>query len=182
MKSRWFGTVVCAVDFLKHCFGKLSMLLLTHLWDDMVLPVWIFKIQTIPSFLFFWLFLKSNKVQSEQKSELTGYVRVWMSMLVSAIVSLRPAWDCGGSVSPAQLCRPLSEWEGTASSWRGCSPRGQNVVLCRRESRPAGECLQGAVWVWVFPCMLGLRSWKNALSSIVACLNLSLINAHEAAV
>lgn len=100
------------------------MLLLTHLWDNTVLPVWIFRIQTIPSFLLFWLFLKFNEVQSEQKSELTGYVRVWMLVLLNAVCcqcvqrgavvtqSHPPHWagGCGGCAKRAVV-----------SSWRrGC--------------------------------------------------------------
>lgn len=61
------------------------MLLPAHLGDSAVLPVWAFRIQTVPSLLLFWLFLKFNEVRSEQKSEPTGYVRVWMLVLLNAV-------------------------------------------------------------------------------------------------
>lgn len=75
-----------------------------HLWGSTVLPVCIFKIQTSPSFLFVWLFLKFNKVQSKQKSELTGYVRAWLFVVINASVTASSS-ECGDPslASPAVL-------------------------------------------------------------------------------
>lgn len=79
-------------------------LLLTHLWGSTVLPVWSFKIQTVPSFLFVWLFLKFNKVQNEQKSELTGCARVGVLVVMNATVS------CVQLAVAVALALPAQPW------------------------------------------------------------------------
>lgn len=109
--------------------------------------IWSFKIQTVPSFLFFWLFLKFSKVQSEQKSELPGYVRVSVASLLVRVatchtVSLRPARSCG----ELRLARPAvlvaAGARGVERCWqRGQSPwsSGPNVVLSRGAHGARGE-------------------------------------------
>lgn len=74
-KSRWLGAAASS-PLAKPCsWGGSACLLLTSAQHGASCLIWSFKIQTSPSFLFFWLFLKFNKAQSKGKPELTGYAR-----------------------------------------------------------------------------------------------------------